>query len=206
MYAPLVYVDSRPQDPAKEYQPRGMALVTIAAPETGPVAYREGGLVIPGTEVPYGGFATLLGFPSTTTVHGRSETRDVYLIGAAQDGLQLARVGVDDMTDYSKFVYFDPQTGGYSSNPPALNTTVTSKLYMPGTFTSGDIFYSQQFLCSRKLASRLIAAGPYFHTYLMVYFNRMVDSTFYIRYLDLEKPLGESTDNTRTQIIRSHPL
>ena len=198
MYAPLVYVDSRPQDPAKEYQPRGMALVKIAAPETGPVAYREGGLVIPGTEVPYGGFATLLGFPSTTTARARSETRDVYLIGAAQEGLQLARVGLDDMADYSKFVYFDPQIRDFSSTPPAPNTTVASKLYMPGTFTSGNIFYSQRFLCGGKYASRLIAAGPYFHTYLMVYFNRMVDSTFYIRYLDLEKPLGESADSART--------
>jgi len=48
MYAPLVYVDYQPQDPAKEYQARGMTLITITLPDTrkgGPVALRKGDLV-----------------------------------------------------------------------------------------------------------------------------------------------------------------
>ena len=50
-------------------------------------------------------------------------------------------------------------------------------MYLPGSFSSGSIFYS-----------------PYFYTFIMVYFNKLVDSTFYIRYLQLDSPLGnEST-------------
>ena len=32
--------------------------------------------------------------------------------------------------------------------------------------------------------------GPYFRTFIMVYFNKLADSTFYIRYLDLDQPYG----------------
>ena len=122
-----------------------MTLVTIVAPDKGPVAARQGGgLVIPGSEVPYGGFASLLGLSSNdVTSTSSSESRDIYLLGAASNGLQLARVSVDDMTDYTKFVYFNPDTLAFSYQPPAPNITDVNKLYVPGTFTSGSVFYSQ---------------------------------------------------------------
>ncbi|MCJ1249930.1 hypothetical protein MMC30_007156 [Trapelia coarctata] len=176
MYAPLVYVDYKPQDPSKEYQARGMTLIAITIPDThkgGPVAVRKGDLVIPGNEVAFGGFATLLGHVSTADPTRDNTTRDIYLIGAAKNGLQLARVALDDALAYAKYTYFEPQNLGFSSTAPSPDITDSRKMYLPGTFTSGSVFYS-----------------PYFSTYVMIYFNRMVDSTFYIRFLDLNQPLG----------------
>ena len=71
LYAPLVYVDSKPKDPSKEYQARGMTLITITAPDSGPIATRQGDLIIPGTEVAFGGFSPLLGFKSTDSATTR---------------------------------------------------------------------------------------------------------------------------------------
>ncbi|MCJ1395930.1 hypothetical protein MMC18_008816 [Xylographa bjoerkii] len=172
VYAPLVYVDYQPQDPSKEYQARGMTLVTITAPSSGPIATREGDLIIPGTEVAFGGFATLLGYTSTANPPSGNDKRDVYLLGAANNGLQLARVGLEDMETYTEYSYFDPERLQFSKASPDPNISDYTQIYLPGTFTSGSVFYS-----------------PYFTTYLMIYLNRMADSTFYVRYLDLNKPL-----------------
>ncbi|MCJ1282893.1 hypothetical protein MMC26_002219 [Xylographa opegraphella] len=159
-------------DPSKEYQARGMTLVTITAPSSGPIAAREGDLIIPGTEVAFGGFATLLGYTSTADPSSGNDKRDVYLLGAANNGLQLARVGLEDMETYTEYSYFDPERLQFSKASPDPNISDYTQIYLPGTFTSGSVFYS-----------------PYFTTYLMIYLNRMADSTFYVRYLDLNKPL-----------------
>lgn len=173
MYAPLVYVDYQPQDPSKEYQARGMTLVTITVPSSGPTASREGDLIIPGTQVAFGGFATLLGFTSTADPSSGNDTRDVYLLGAADNGLQVARVSLDSVETYTAYSYFDPQSLQFSETSPDPNISDYKQIYLPGTFTSGSVFFS-----------------PYFSTFLMVYLNRMGDSTFYIRFLDLNQPLG----------------
>lgn len=171
IFAPLVYVDSKPQNPSKKYQARGMTLVTITAPDSGPVAVRQGGLIIPGTEVPFGGFASLLGFPSVeSTTSSRTTDRDLYLLGMTDAGLQLARVDVNDINDHSKYSYFQPQFLNFSNQAPDPEVTDYREIYLPGTFTSGTVFYSH-----------------YFSTFIMVYFNKMVDSTFYIRFLDLDR-------------------
>lgn len=143
MYAPLVYVDSKPQDPSKKYQPRGMTLVTIKAPNTGPVATRQGDLTIPGTEVPFGGFATLLGSASTEAANNDPSDRDVYLVGIANGGLQVARVALNDVTTYAKYSFFDPQSLEFTNSPPDVNITDYRKIYLPGSFSSGAIFYSE---------------------------------------------------------------
>ena len=39
-----------------------------------------------------------------------------------------------------------------------------------------------------RASDRLTFAGPYYKTFIMVYFNKLADSTFYIRYLDLDQP------------------
>ncbi|KAI9875602.1 MAG: hypothetical protein M1830_008218 [Pleopsidium flavum] len=176
IFAPLVYVDSKPRDPSKKYQPRGMTLVTITAPSSGPLAVRQGGLLLPGTQVPFGGFASLLGFPSTESPTSSPLTdRDIYLLGITDTGLQLARVDVNDINEHSKYSYFQPQFLNFSSQSPDPKVTDYRAIYLPGTFTSGTILYS-----------------PYFCTFIMIYFNRMVDSTFYIRFLDLDQNLGNS--------------
>lgn len=173
LYAPLVYVDYKPKDPAKEYQARGMTLIAIKALSSGPIATRQGDLVIPGTEVAYGGFSTIIGIPRTDGFKVPNPSkRDVYLLGMTRSGLQLARVALTDISAFDKYTFFNPERRSFSKNPPRLDLSDSKQIYLPGTFSSGSVFYS-----------------PYFSTFIMVYFNKMVDSTFYIRYLSLENPL-----------------
>ena len=150
-----------------------MTLVTITAPGSGPVAVRQGGLIIPGTQVPFGGFACLLGYARTeSTTSSRSADRDLYLLGTTDAGLQLARVDVNDINNHSKYSYFQPQFLNFTNQSPDPEITDYRAIYLSGTFTSGTVFYS-----------------PYFSTFIMIYFNKMVDSTFYIRFLDLVRNL-----------------
>ena len=152
-----------------------MTLITITAPESGPVATRQGDLIIPGTEVAFGGFSTLVGYRSTdTTTDKDGSDRDVYLLGMTNFGLQLARVGLDDISDYAKYSFWNPEGRNFSSNPPQPSLSENSQIYLPGSFSSGSIFYS-----------------VYFQTFIVAYFNKMVDSTFYVRYLQLDDPLGK---------------
>ena len=174
LYAPLVYVDNKPQDPSKEYQARGMTLIAISAPDSGPIAMRQGDLIIPGTEVAFGGFSSLLGFKSTdATQDSDNGDRDIYLLGMTSSGLQLARVGVNDLNNYKKYTFYDPEMRLFTSKSPDPTSKDPKKVYLPGTYSSGSVFYS-----------------PYFKTFVMVYFNKMVDSTFYMRYLNLDQPLS----------------
>ena len=158
LYAPLVYVDYNPQDPSKEYQARGMTLITITIPDThknGPIAVRKGDLVIPGTEVAFGGFATLLGFPSTADPTRDNTTRDIYLIGADKNGLQLARVALDDSLAFAKYTYFEPQSRSFSTTAPSPDVSDSQQMYLPGTFTSGSVSYSETLQTPLSLSSRL---------------------------------------------------
>ena len=148
-----------------------MTLITITAPQTGPVASRQGDLIIPGTEVAYGGFSTLIGYKSDRQDSDIGD-RDIYALGIDDNGLQLARVAINDIRDWSKYTFYEPDTQKFSNTPPQCHMKDPKKIYLPGSFSSGSIFYS-----------------PYFHTFVMIYFNRMVDSTFYLRYLDLDQPL-----------------
>ncbi|KAI4148746.1 MAG: hypothetical protein L6R39_002703 [Caloplaca ligustica] len=173
LFAPLVYVDNKPQNPAKEYQARGMTLISISAPYDGPVAARQGDLIIPGTEVAYGGFSSLMGYTSTASPQDMNK-RDIYLFGITDGGLQLARARMEVLTDFAKYRFWDPVRLEFSDTPPKLDEKDYKKIYLPGSFTYGSIFYS-----------------PYFNTFIMVYFNKFVDSTFRIRFLDLNNPVGQ---------------
>ena len=160
-----------------EYQARGMTLISITAPDSGPVATRQGNIVIAGTEVAFGGFSTLLGFKSTDSAVDLDDgERDVYLFGMTEPGLQLARVGTNDLTDFTKYTFWNPRSHEFSTSPPDPSTSDDAQMYLPGSFSSGSIFYS-----------------PYFCTFIMVYFNKLVDSTFFIRYLQLDVPLGNDS-------------
>ncbi|KAL8753090.1 MAG: hypothetical protein Q9199_005289 [Rusavskia elegans] len=173
LFAPLVYVDNKPQDPSKEYQARGMTLISIAASSSGPTVDRQGDLIISGLQVAYGGFSSVLGYTSTAKPQDLND-RDVYLFGMTEAGLQLARASVGQLTDFSKYSFWDPTQLRFIKNPPELSEKDFKRVYLPGTFSSGSIFYS-----------------PYFNTFLMVYFNKYVDSTFRIRFLDLNAPVGD---------------
>ena len=152
-----------------------MTLISIIAPKSGPIASRQGDLIIPGTEVAFGGFSTLIGRKSTNSSTYRDEgDLDVYLLGMTNAGLQMARVGINDINDFGKYTFWDPQEGNFVAEPPDVGVTSPTQIYLPGTYSSGSVFYS-----------------PYFLTFIMVYFNKMVDSTFYIRYLNLNEPLTD---------------
>lgn len=163
-----------PQDPSGKYNARGMTLVSITAPSSGPVATRQVELGITGTEVGFGGFATLLGSASTDKSEKRERNEpDVYLLGMAKGGLQIARVGLNKIENFHEYEHFNPKDGKFSSEAPSLDLDDETQIYLPGTFSSGNVFYS-----------------PYFTTFIMIYFNKMGDSTFYIRYLNLDAPIG----------------
>ena len=163
----------KPQDPSKEYQSRGMTLFTITAPSSGAVATRQGDVIIPGTEIGFGGFTTLLGRKSTDSKSDKDDSdRDAYLLGVTDSGLQLARVDINELNLFSKFEFWEPHNREFTNTPPKKGLLDNEQTYMPGTFSSGSVFFS-----------------PYFQTFIMIYFNKMVDSTFYVRYLDLNSPL-----------------
>ena len=152
-----------------------MILISIKALSSGPIATRQGNLIIPGTEVAFGGFTALLGFKSIDSASNSDDgDRDVYLLGVTTYGLQLARVGINDLTTYAKYTFWNPQHHNFSLIPPNPSIRNPTQIYLPGSFSSGSVFYS-----------------PYFETFIMAYFNKMADSTFYIRYLQLEVPLAE---------------
>ena len=152
-----------------------MTLITITAPDTGPVPVRKGDLIIPGTEVAYGGFSTVIGRKSTNDQSDRDKgDLDTYLLGMTESGLQLARIGINDVKNFDKFTFWDPVKAAFTGHSPKTNVKNPSQVYLPGTYSSGSVFYS-----------------PYFHTFLMIYFNKMTDSTFYIRYLDINDPTRE---------------
>ena len=154
-----------------------MTLITVTAPNSGPVALRQGNLIIPGTQVAFGGFSALLGYKSTEpTPRSANGDRDVYLIGMTSAGLQLARVDINDMKTFSRYTFWDPKTQNFSMSAPKPTVTDISQIYLPGSFSSGSVFYS-----------------PYFKTFIMVYFNKMTDSTFFIRYLQLDQPLNKDS-------------
>lgn len=151
-----------------------MTLISITAPSSGPVATRQVELGIAGTEVGFGGFATLLGSASTDKSEKRERKEpDVYLLGMAKGGLQIARVGLNKIERFHEYEHFNPKDKKFSSEAPSLDLDDERQIYLPGTFSSGNVFYS-----------------PYFTTFIMIYFNKMVDSTFYIRYLNLDAPIG----------------
>ncbi len=150
-----------------------MTLISIAASSSGPTVDRQGDLIISGLQVAYGGFSSVLGYTSTANPQDLND-RDVYLFGMSAAGLQLARASVGQLTDFSKYSFWDPTQLSFIKNPPRLDEKDFKKVYLPGTFSSGSIFFS-----------------PYFNTFVMVYFNKYVDSTFRIRFLDLNSPLGD---------------
>ena len=172
LMAPLVYVDSKPRDPSKKYQARGMTLISLTA-GSAPIANRPKNLVVSGNQVSYGGFSASIGH-TTATKPQDPDVRDVYLLGMADSGLQMARVRQDHLSDFSKYAFWDQRRLKFTGMPPKPSENDYRKIYLPGSFSSGSVFFS-----------------PYFHTFIMVYLNKFADSVFYIRFLDLNDPLED---------------
>ena len=173
MYVPIMEVDFKPREPAEKFKPQGATLITIEMAESVPRAVRHGDAIDSNSEFAYGTFACLLGMPPADS-KGRVDERrrNVYLFGPAKSGLQLATVDLRDARDSTKFTFYDPGRRSFSDQMPDGRTSDPAQVYLPGTFATGNVFFS-----------------PYFKTFLLVYFNKMADSTFYIRFLDLNQPV-----------------
>ncbi|EON68275.1 hypothetical protein W97_07533 [Coniosporium apollinis CBS 100218] len=161
LWAPRVHVDAQAQKVTLRAE--GMTLLSINITQDGPQVTR---LVdkIDGA-IQYGGFAAVQG--------GSPNARFVYLFGADAYGLQLAQVPLDVIQDERKRRYYHPRLHMWAETQPLSGLASKEDLYLAGTFSSGSIFFS-----------------PYFRTFLMIYFNNVADSTFYLRYLDLSAPRG----------------
>jgi hypothetical protein len=163
LYAPLVYVEATNKTNSKQYEAHGVTLVTIRAGHQGPIASRAVDVLFSSEHVPYGVFATIIGRGSDKF------DLDIYLFGIANSGLQLARVRSTAVKNLKAYEYFEPASCSFTSTSPSPANDKLSSVYLAGNFSSGSIFYS-----------------PFLKTFLSVYFNDQADSTFYIRYLDLE--------------------
>jgi hypothetical protein len=172
LYAPLVYVDAQPEDPSKQYQSRGITLIRITVKNGAPIAKRVIDLLFPGDTIPFGGFAALLGAPSLDTASSRRlGDRDIYLFGYTDAGLQVARRTLDGIWNPSGYTFFQPNQCKFTDKQPNPSIIDPGQIYLTGSFASGSVFYS-----------------PYFQTFVFIYLNKLADSTFYIRYLDIDKP------------------
>ena len=130
-----------------EYHAKGMTLISITAPDAGPVAHREVEQIVPDGQVPFGGFATVIGDshdPGEIISRGsvNHPPKVFYMFGVTNNGLQLARALVQDVTNFTKWTFFDRQQKKFVDAAPALNKTTTTSTYLDGSFSSGNIFYS----------------------------------------------------------------
>lgn len=82
----------------------------------------------------------------------------------------LGRVPVDQVADASAYTYWQGNETGWTGDQP--NKLSTTNTFLPGTFSTVDIFYSPRHL-----------------TFIAVYFDQYVDNDFYWRYLDADKPI-----------------
>ena len=125
-----------------------MTLLSITAPKNGPVARRAVDQIIPNGQVPFGGFATLMGISQdpkdlSSTNSNSTPPNVLYIFGIAEHGIQLARVLLQNVASFTKWTFFDPQKKTFVSTAPAINEADASKIYLEGSFSSGNIFYSK---------------------------------------------------------------
>ena len=80
-------------------------------------------------EVAFGGFSALLGYKSTDSATDPDDgDRDVYLLGMTNNALQLARAGINDLTDFSKHTFWNPKSQNFSTSPPTPGVIDNSQI------------------------------------------------------------------------------
>ena len=151
------------QSALAQYLQKGATLLEIKATPSGPQANRIVDTLFTSQYIPYGTFAALAGTPI------KEGTFTIYLLGKTGTGLQLARVESSGLSKLSAYEYFRPPDCTFVEGAPSINDSTVEDLYLPGSFSSGSVFYS-----------------PVFKTFLLIYFNDWADSTFNMRYLDLD--------------------
>ena len=145
-----------------------MTLISVTAPKSGPAASRVLETLFLGNEINWGGFSALVGIPMTKSKATPTMEPDVSLFGNTNGGLQLARVALGNIRVEPAYEYFQPSTCSFIKTQPGRDDSNSSHTYLPGSFSSGSIFYS-----------------PHLSTFLLIYFDSLADSTFLVRYLDL---------------------
>ena len=146
-----------------QYLQKGVTLLEIQATPSGTQASRLVDTLFTSQHIPYGTFAALVGIPI------EERTFTIYLLGKTITGLQLARAKNNGLSKLSSYEYFRPYDCTFAEGAPSINDSNVENLYLAGSFSSGSVFYS-----------------PVFKTFLLIYFNDWADSTFYVRYLDLD--------------------
>jgi hypothetical protein len=123
-----------------------------------------------GDFAPFGCFASIIGRASQC-YNGESTAcrqRHIFLLGVWDDGLQLARLPLQDISKFEDaYDFWQSDSCTFSPKGDTFNLS-TATSYLQGSFSSGSVFYS-----------------PIFKTFLMVYMTADADSTIYVRYLDL---------------------
>ena len=124
-----------------------MTLISITAPDVGPVAHREVEQIVPDGQVPFGGFATVMGESYNPKDNDSNNPitappKVLYMFGITNSGLQLARALLQDVRDYTKWTFFDPLQKKFVGTAPTPNENSTNRTYLDGSFSSGNIFYS----------------------------------------------------------------
>ena len=174
VYAPVVLVNHDPQDLGAKFRPRGVTTVWVVAPDECLLAICINTLLFPEDHVLYRVFAVVVGSPSAdAAAFCAKDDLDVYVFGATESSLYLARVTLDNVDDPAAYRYFRKSERRFVAEAPRFHNKDKGEMYLLGTFTLGNIFFS-----------------PFFRTFTIVYMNCMVDLTFYICYLDLENPLN----------------
>jgi hypothetical protein len=141
-----------------------------------PVADRVGDQIFTSPEIGYGGFAVLVGTQDGSVSANSNGSRNLYVVGADTNGLQVARVPLGQEGFRPSYQYWDSVNAQWNSQIPAANATAGETM-VGGSFTSGDMFYS-----------------PYLKTFVIVHMDDWPDSMFFMRYLDLSQPLHPGDD------------
>lgn len=133
-----------------------------------------------GEFAPFGCFAASVGKASKCYETGSvCHQRSVYLLGAWGDGLQLARLSLQDLSkSEDAYSFWQSESCTFSAVGSTSKFSPFTTSYLQGSFSSGSISYS-----------------PFFRTFLMVYMTADADSTLCLRYLDLDV-LSCTSNNT----------
>jgi hypothetical protein len=96
--------------------------------------------------------------------------RSIYLFSAGAHGLHLARVSLSDIAKSKAYEFYHPSSCTFSTF--STSPSQSPSPYLPGSYSTGTILYS-----------------PFLSTFILIYMTALADSTLYLRYLDLSRPI-----------------
>ncbi|KAK9235139.1 hypothetical protein V1525DRAFT_428047 [Lipomyces kononenkoae] len=130
-------------------------------------------VTFPSTTYAYGSFASVV-------VHGVAFLYGLDTTYSAKRDVHVARVALSQISNLSKYQYYDASTKKWTSTQPdptvRRQSAAVMSNFMP--YSSGTVFYSE-----------------YHNAYLLVYFSNWADSTFRVSYAP--SPVGPWTTGIR---------